>query len=238
MKKLVSKFALGFALFFAATVANAHNTYLQVRGSGKVNDKVEVQLFLAEYGKEAPEKGVKIDRLKAIKVYVIDATGSKTEIVMTQTETHWQGFFEAKTTGAYQVIGVNDQSEVRDMSKKHLGFGRSVLYLKATYTVKTTLGQEQVIHPLDLTAQKQNTSYMLTAFKDKIQQADLNITIINPEGWEQTIETNEIGQAAFTPNKKGLYLVNLEWIDNTKGNFKDKAYENTISKTVLSLIVE
>lgn len=89
-----------------------------------------------------------------------------------------------------------------------------------------------------LSAQKQNSTYLLTALKDKKQQGDLNTTIINPEGWVKTVETNEIGQASFTPNKKGLYLINLEWIDNTKGSFKDKAFDNTIHKTVLSLIVE
>ena len=66
----------------------------------------------------------------------------------------------------------------------------------------------------------------------------LTITVINPDGWVKTVETNEAGQAYFTPNKKGLYLVNLEWIDNTKGTFKDKAFDNIVNKTVLSLLVE
>ncbi|PKB15667.1 hypothetical protein [Flavobacterium sp. 5] len=237
MKNFTSKLLLGFILF-TTTITNAHNTYLQVKGSGKINDKVEIQIFKAEYGKEAPEKGTKIDNLKAIKIYLIDASGSKTEITMTQTETHWQGFFVPKTTGNYQIIGINDQNEVKDMSKKHLGLVRSILYLKTNYTVKTSKAIENTIFPLDITAQKQNTNYLLTAFKDKKQQANLAITVINPDGWVQTLESNEIGQANFTPNKKGLYLVNLEWIDNTKGNFKDKAFDNTINKTVLSLIIE
>jgi len=217
---------------------NAHNIWLEIKGSGKINDKVQVQLFFGEYATEAPEKGTKLDKLKDIKIFVIDALGSKTQITMTQTDTHWQGSFETKTVGTYQIIGVNDQGEVRDMSKKQLGFGRSILYLRATYTVKTPVAKETALQPLDLTAQKQNSSYMLTAFKDKKEQGDLNITIINPEGWVKTVETNEIGQASFTPNKKGLYLINLEWIDNTKGSFKDKVFDNTVNKTVLSLLVE
>jgi hypothetical protein len=124
------------------------------------------------------------------------------------------------------------------MSKKHLGFGRSILNLRGTYTVKSPIAKQYAIQPLDLTAEKQNASYMLTAFKDKKEQGNLNITIINPEGWTKTVETNEAGQVSFTPNKKGLYLINLEWIDNTKGTFKDKAYENTVNKTVLSLFVD
>lgn len=238
MKKILSKLAFGFVLLLVPMFGNAHNIWLETKGSGKVNEKVQVQLFFGEYGEEAPEKGAKLDWLKVIKIYLIDASGSKTEIAMTQTETHWQGSFEAKTAGTYQIIGVNDQGEVRDMSKKNLGFGRSVLYLKSTYTVKTPVAKESAIQPLDLTAQKQNTSYLLTAFKDKKEQGDLNITIINPDGWVKTVETNEIGQASFTPNKKGLYLINLEWIDNTKGSFKDKAFDNTVNKTVLSLIVQ
>ncbi|MES2574184.1 MAG: hypothetical protein V4572_04535 [Bacteroidota bacterium] len=238
MKKLVLKLTLGFIVLLTPITINAHNIWLEVKGSGKINDKVQVQLFFGEYAEEAPERGAKLDRLKDIKIFVIDATGSKTEIAMIQTDTNWQGTFETKTAGTYQIIGVNDQAEVRDMSKKNLGFGRSILYLKATYTVKTAIAKEYAIQPLDLTAQKQNTSYLLTAFKDKKQQGDLNITIINPDGWVKTVETNEIGQAAFTPNKKGLYLVNLEWIDNNKGSFKEKAYDNTVNKTVLSLVVE
>lgn len=238
MKKLLSKLALGATLLLIPMTVNAHNIWLEVKGSGKINDKVQVQLFFGEYGEGTPEKGAKLDRLKDIKIYVIDASGTKTAVEMTQTDTHWQGSFDAKTAGTYQIVGINDQGEVRDMSKKHLGFGRSILYLKSTYTVKTSEAKEYAVQPLDLTAQKQNDSYMLTAFKDKKEQGDLNITIINPEGWVKTVETNEIGQASFTPNKKGLYLINLEWIDNTKGNFKDKAFDNTVNKTVLSLRVE
>ncbi|REG98421.1 hypothetical protein [Flavobacterium aquicola] len=238
MKKLLSKLALGFVLLLAPMAVNAHNIWLEVKGSGKINDKVQVQLYFGEYGQEAPEKGAKLDRLKDIKIFLIDASGTKSEIAMAQTETHWQGSFDAKTAGTYQIIGINDQGEVRDMSKKHLGFARSISYLKAVYTVKTPEAKEYAVHPLDLTAQKQNDSYLLTAFKDKKQQGALNITIINPEGWVKTVETNEKGQAAFVPNKKGLYLINLEWIDNTKGSFKDKVFENTVNKSVLSLKVE
>ncbi|OXG01698.1 hypothetical protein BC749_1263 [Flavobacterium araucananum] len=199
MKKITSKLTLGVVLLLATTIANAHNTYLQIKGSGKINDKVEIQLLKAEYGKEAPEKGTKLDNLKAIKIFLIDASGSKTEIVMTQTETHWQGFFIPKTTGNYTVIGVNDQNEVRDMSKKCLGNGRSILYLKALYTIKSATNQTVTL-PLDLTAQKQNASYLLTAFKDKKQQNDLNLTVINPDGWS----VNAFKISKTTPKK--LYL--------------------------------
>ncbi len=205
MKKLVSKLTLGFILLSAPMTVNAHNIWLEVKGSGKINDKAQVQLYFGEYGEDTPEKGSKLDRLKDIKIYVIDALGSKTEVVMTQTETNWQGTFETKTAGTYQIIGINDQGEVRDMSKKHLGFGRSILNLRSCYTVKTPVAKDYAIQPLDLTAQKQNESYMLTAFKDKKEQCDLNITIINPEGWVKTVETNEAGQVYFTPNKTKLF---------------------------------
>ncbi|WP_281635934.1 hypothetical protein [Flavobacterium marginilacus] len=238
MKKLLSKIALGFVLLLVPMALNAHNIWLEVKGSGKINDKVQVQLYFGEYGQEAPEKGAKPDRLKDIKIFLIDASGTKSEITMTQTETHWQGSFDAKTIGTYQIIGINDQGEVRDMSKKHLGFARSISYLKAVYTVKTPETKEYAVHRLDLTVQKQNDTYLLTAFKDKKQQGNLNITIINPDGWVKTTETNEKGKASFVPNKKGLYLINLEWIDSTKGTFKDKAFDNTVNKTVLSLRVE
>ena len=87
-------------------------------------------------------------------------------------------------------------------------------------------------------AEKENGKITLSAFKDKQALAKTKLTIINPQTWEKTKFTNENGQTSFTPTGKGLYLVELEWIDTNPGTFKGKDYQTIRYKSEMTFVID
>jgi hypothetical protein len=91
---------------------------------------------------------------------------------------------------------------------------------------------------LDITAVRKGELVTITVVKDKLPFAKTNVTIINPQTWEKTKTTSEDGTTSFTLTGKGLYLLETEWIDTTKGNFKGKDYESIRYKSETTLMVD
>ena len=174
-----------------------------------------------------------------IKIAVLDASGKKTDIAMKQTDTHWEGTFTPQTEGVYQIIGLNETREVQDWTQHNLGITRPVQYLRTAYTVGNPPKQTPVPQQfLDVVASKLGNQVLLEVHKAQQPFSKIQLTVINPEGWEKTKITNEKGKAVFMPGGKGLYLVALEWIDKTPGKFKDKNYETIRYRCDMSIWVD
>ena len=235
---LFTVFIVGLVLSLP-TLTWAHGYWLEVKGSGKVGESAQIQLFYGEYSEHVREKGARLDKMSEIKISVIDAQGTKTEVEMQQTDTYWQGSFVPKIEGIYQVLGINETREVQDWTKHNLGITRPVQYLRTTYVVgnaaKTPLLPQNY---LDVTAQKLGNQILLEVYKDKQAFSKMQLKVINPDGWEKNRTTNDKGKVAFIPAGKGLYLVELEWMDKTPGTFKGKEYESVRHRCDMTLVVE
>jgi hypothetical protein len=98
---------------------------------------------------------------------------------------------------------------------------------------KTT--PSNVAHFLDVIATPQGEQIKLTAFKDKSPSAKTKLLITNPDGWEKVAYTNANGEAIFKPNRAGMYLVEMEYLDKTPGHFKGKDYKMIRNKYAVML---
>lgn len=216
----------------------AHGYWLETKGSGKVGEPVKVLLFFGEYGANLREKGTKLDKMADIKVALIDVVGNKTDIQMTQTDTHWEGTFTPKTAGNYQILGINDTREVQDWTKHKLGITRPVQFLRTNYVAgNIPNNQSKTYQFFDIVAELQKDVLKITIIKDKQPSEKTSVTIINPQTWEKTNLTNTDGTVTFPLAGKGLYLIEAEWIDTTKGNFKGKDYESIRYKSETTFVV-
>ncbi|MBD2699111.1 DUF4198 domain-containing protein [Spirosoma sp. BT702] len=224
-------------LFLAPCLAQAHGYWIELKGSGKVNEPVQVQLFFGEYSHGLREKGATLGKMSDISVFVRDADGNQTPVVMTQTDTHWQGEFTPKKDGYYQILGLNDKRDVQDWTKRGFGIVRPVQYLRADYVVGNT-ERSATAQVLDVVANPQENTVGLRVFKDKKAYANTSVRIVNPDGWERVCDTNEQGRASFVPNKKGLYVVELEWIDKTPGTFNNKPYDTIRHRCDVTFVVD
>lgn len=234
MKKLFELLAILLSPF----LVSAHGDWLEVKGSGKVGEPAKIQLVFGAYENQERIKGAKIAFLKDFTVYVLDAKGNKSTIEMTQTETCFEGTFTPSSEGLFQIIGVNEVREVVDWTVHGFDVLRPTEYLRTQYTVgeSTNTATEQGF--LDVIPIKIDEEIKLTAFKNKALNPKTKLIITNPEGWEKVKFTDAKGEAVFKPNMKGMYMVEMEYIDKTAGNFKGKDYKMVRNKFSLVVVVD
>ncbi|GAB3509633.1 DUF4198 domain-containing protein [Emticicia fontis] len=215
-----------FALLLTPFLSQAHGYWLEVKGSGKVGEPAKIQIFYGEYLNQGRMKGKSLDKMNEIKLFVIDEAGNRIDVPTVQTETHWEGTFTPKTEGNYQVMGINETREVQDWVKHNLGIVRPMQYLRTNYTVGKATAATKPNNYLDIIASESDNGINLNAFKNNAPADKVKLTVISPDGWEKVKVTSERGRASFTPNIKGVYLIEAEWIDKTPGTYKDKPYES------------
>ncbi|MFC0181259.1 protein of unknown function [Pseudarcicella hirudinis] len=219
-------------------ISMAHGYWLEVNSLAKAGQAVSIRLFYGEYAEQVRETGDRLNKMADIKVYVLDENGKKTEVLMKQTNTHWEGSFTPEKEGFYQVLGINDQREVQDWTKHNLGVIRPVQFLRANFTA----GKKATVtnHPqfLDVSLKKDQGKYILTALKDQKPALKAKLTIVSPSGWEKSKSTDEQGEIAFQTLEKGIYLIEFEWIDKTPGTFKNKNYESVRYQSNTTFVVE
>jgi hypothetical protein len=212
-------------LFGLPILSQAHGYWLEIQGNGKVDESAKIQIFYGEFENQRRETGKLLDKMSEIKIFVLETDGVRKQIVMTQTDTHWEGFFTPTKEGVYQIIGLNDTREVHDWKRHNLGIVRPIQHLRTTYLVGTNSNEQITENELDAIAKQSGDNIMVTAWKGQAVFPNAKFRVINPEGWIKEKITNENGKAQLKSNMKGLYLIELEYIDNTPGNFKGKDYE-------------
>jgi hypothetical protein len=234
MKKL--SFLAAFILLPILSIA--HGYWLEVQGSGKVNEPAKIQIFYGEFENQRRETGKLLDKMAEIKIFVLDEKGVKTEIVMNQTDTHWEGVFTPQSEGLVQIIGINDTREVQDFTKHNLGIVRPVQYLRTSYQVGKVETEQIAASLMDALVKQSGDNIMVATWKENQSYAKSKVKIINPEGWVKDKITNDNGKTQLKPNTKGLYLVELEYIDKTPGTFKGKDYQTVRYRCETTLIVQ
>lgn len=234
----MKKINLIIAIILLPMLSMAHGYWLEVVGSGKVNEAAKIQIFFGEFENQKRETGKLLDKMSEIKIYVLDAEGNKTEVTMTQTNTHWEGTFTPKNDGLFQIIGINNTREVQDFTKHNLGIVRPVQYIRTTYQVGEGAGEQSVANLMDVLVKQSGDNIMISTWKDNQAFSKIKVRIINPEGWAKEKITNENGKTQTKSNMKGLYLVELEYIDKTAGNFKGKDYQTVRYRCETTLKVQ
>ena len=233
----MKKISIFFAVFLLPLLSMAHGYWIEVKSNNKMGQSVQIQLFFGEFASQMTEKGKTLDKMDDIKVCVIDEKGNKTDVLMKQTETHWEGDFTPSSNGVYQVLGINDTRGVQDWKKHNLGITRPIQYIRTTFIVGDEKNVQSQFQPLDVVAQKNGEAYLLTAVKANIPFQKTKLSIINPEGWTNVKYTNQNGEASFKPNMKGIYMVELEWIDKTEGVYKEVKYESIRHKCNMTVAI-
>ena len=215
----------------------AHGYWLEVKGNGQVGQAVAVQLYFGEYENHLRERGKMLASMSDFKAYAIDPSGKRIEIPLRHTETCWDGSFTPSQPGTYQVLAVNDTRGVQDWTRHGLGVVRPVEYLRQHYVAGSPTAAAAQPLPLDVTAVWGKT-VQLTALKGGTPLAKTKLTVLNPEGWEKTVTTNEQGVATFLPAGKGMYLVELDDRGKEPGTFQGKEYQGVRTKFALTLLAD
>lgn len=226
-------------LLVCPLLTQAHGYWFELEQSenAAIGEPVQIHLYYGEYASQIREVGSRLDKMVDIKVTVISPDGEELEVNMTQTNTRWEGSYTPNSEGYYQVLGLNDTREVQDWHKHKLGITRPIQYLRTGFSVGENQSAADQLLYLDTFCKINANNVELYAMKDGKPMNKTKIRVVNPEGWLQDKFSNQIGFVSVVPNKKGLYLAEVEWIEEVPGTFKGKAYETIRHKCDMTFVI-
>lgn len=214
-----------FALSILSFQLSAHGYWIELEGNKKAGKQVSVKMYFGDYPVGERLSGKTLDKMKDINVYVITPDGEKQPIAMTQTNDCWQGSFTPATKGTYEVIGMNNEREVQDWTKHHLGITRPIQYLKVVYDAGKPSEKKSSLYIDAQTKKAGKNNFEITLLKEGKAMAGQKFVIAEFDKGDTELTTNDEGKATFKAAAAGLYILSVDWIDATPGSFKGKNYE-------------
>lgn len=234
MKNLIKKvIALSIVMCSTYTVM-AHSYWLEVKGSGKVNDTVTVSLFFGEFENKLKEnKSYFLKNMETFTVWNKDENGVKIDLKLQKDTNCFKAFFVPNSKGIYTVFFKEDSRAVQDWTKHGLGIIRPFENLKALYKVGKTKNNNLtsfIESKIDIMPYKSEYQLLLnnTPFANK------EISITTDKAVVFKIKTDNNGIFVL-PKAKGMLLIDVDYKDNQKGVFDGKEFESSRYKYALTL---
>ncbi|CCH57542.1 polyferredoxin-like protein (plasmid) [Fibrisoma limi BUZ 3] len=227
-----------FLLFPLLT--QAHSYWLELKSSGKVGEPLTVQCYFGELDNGLREKGSMLNGIKAFTASVLLPDGTTEPLRLTPAENCYQVQFTPKQAGTYQVLLVNDTRAVQDWTKHNLGIVRPREYLRAICQIGSGKLSAKPVHYLDVTPQNKpaigkSTTLMIT--KDGAAYANAPVKLTMPDGKQRKLTADANGLLTLTPNEAGQYVVDVDFMDKTPGQYQGQDYQAVRNKMALTLTV-
>ncbi|KIO78585.1 hypothetical protein TH53_02830 [Pedobacter lusitanus] len=216
------------ALLIVPVISQAHGYWFDIKGSGKVNQPVQIQICFGEideYGVRHRETGAELAQLGDFKITIIDELG-KSNMIQIQAKTDcWEGSFIPNKKGTYQILAINEKLPVVDRSKTGGKNVRPIDYLCAVYQAEHTGNVSKPVQFLDIVTSAREKFIVVKAFNNgKPVNKATKLRVFNPENWEKSLETDEHGEAVFMPTMKGLYIIRQDFTVPENGTYQGVPY--------------
>ncbi|MGY0035224.1 hypothetical protein [Pedobacter sp. NJ-S-72] len=150
-------------------ISLAHGYWFDIKGSGKVNQPVKIQICFGEideYSVRHRETGSDLSQLGEFKITVIDEKGKSTIVQIHPKADCWEGTFIPKEKGIYQILGINESLPVVDRSKTGGKNVRPIDYLCAAYRVEHTGYVSKPVQFLDIVTATREKLIVVKAFNN------------------------------------------------------------------------
>lgn len=217
----MKKSFLSIALFFLSFQIYAHALWIETNATGKKGQQQEVKIFYGEYAEFSPEK-IKdwYSDVKDFTLWLVAPDGQKTQLTTAAKEDYYTAAFTPDKDGVY-TLQVSH-------SAKDLG-GTTVYQFNTSAAVAVGKSEAADIkhntNPLkfQLKTGKVNESVNIQGFFNDAASDKLSVTVFSPKGWTKQIEGKD-GVAAFVPEWKGKYMIEVSRMDEGKGDHNGKEY--------------
>lgn len=217
-----------FILLLFPFICNASAYWMEVKGSGKIDQPVQIRIYygnIEESGKRKPQTGAELALTGEFRLFIVDHNGLRTSIPIFLKGDGWEGTYTPHQKGVYQILGINDTHPVVDRSKTG---GKNVLpvdYLCAAYQVESVETVSKPVQFLDILTVDKGEQVLVKAFNNGATAvAGTKIRVFNPDNWEKELSIGEHGEALFTPTMKGLYIIRQDWTVPESGIYKGVPY--------------
>lgn len=228
-------------LFLFPLLTQAHSYWLELKGSGKVGEPLIVQCYFGELENGLREKGPILNGIKAFTASVLLPDGTTEPLSLSAAENCYQAQFKPKQAGTYQVLLVNDTRAVQDWTKHNLGIVRPREYLRAICQVGGGRLSAKPAYYLDVTPQGQpavGKSLTLLITKDGAAYANAPLKLTTPDGKQTKVAADANGLLTLNPTGAGQYVVDVDFMDKTPGQYQGKDYQAIRNKMALTLTVQ
>lgn len=224
----IQKLYLLLLLIASPFVSHASGYWLDIKGSGKLNEPVQIQVcygVIDEFSIRHRETGSELTLAGEFKISIVDEKGNRKDVVIHSKADCWEGTFIPHEKGVYQILGINNTHPVVDRSKTG---GKNVLpidYLCTAYAVESKGAVSKPVQFLDIIALQKGKMVTLKVFNNGAPANNITkLRVFNPENWEKELLVDEHGKTFFMPTMKGLYVIRQDWVDPTPGSYKGTSY--------------
>lgn len=220
MKKYIGVITL---LLMGSVNVFAHAIFIDTEEIGEINKPHAVTVFYAE--PSSPKKELIKDwwsNTEDFSLWLIDPAGNKEKLAVEMKKDFFTTVFIPSHNGTYRLI-------IQQVAEDIAGGTQYEFNTSAIVTV----GKEHTANPLisGLTLFKNskettslNTSTSVLLQDDNQPLADTDITIFSSSGWEKTIKTDANGVAVFSPEWKGVYLIEAHKVEKVSDKEYKKKY--------------
>ncbi|QNF32229.1 hypothetical protein HUW51_05600 [Adhaeribacter swui] len=237
----LSKFIMLLSsLLLLETAAYAHALWIETTATGKAGQAHQVKVFYGEFELNNLEPIEKwYADVKTFKLWLTHPNGQQEQITVTPAQDHFTATFTPKTAGQYQLHVNHLTGEVA---------GTTVYEFNSSATV--AVGSEKVNKPV-ITASKTLTLQLpdtktpqvkkpltVNSFYPDGAAKELEITVMSPAGWQRKVNSGTQGQATFTPEWSGKYLLEAQHKENTTGERNGKPYQSIYKISTLQVVVK
>nr|WP_315031217.1 hypothetical protein [uncultured Chryseobacterium sp.] len=209
-------------------VMSASSYWMEIHGSGKINDPVKVQVFygfIDDLSQRNRTTGAEFKEIQNFRFFILNDKGEKTKIEIQPKGDYWEGVFTPTEEGTYRILGMNDTQPVLLRSKNPQENVRPIDFMCGAYQVGHYSENTSPAQLMDIILKEKSGIYTVFPYRHmKPVEKGSSIRIFNPENWEKNLTIDENHQAIFKPSMPGLYVIRQDWYDNTPGTFKGNAY--------------
>ncbi|MBE9463414.1 hypothetical protein ACFP1I_29045 [Dyadobacter subterraneus] len=231
-----------FLLLCLSITCEAHGYWFDIKGSGKINSAVRIQVCygeIDEFGVRHREKGAELPLSGDFKVFVMNGDGKRFNLKLKPRADCWETTFTPLEKGYYQILAINETLPVVDRSAIKGKNVRPVDFLCAGYNVESKVETAQSYQFLDIITSKKEKLVVVRAFKENVPvDSTTKLRVFNPENWEKSLSVNEKGEAVFMPTMKGLYIIRQDWTEPKSGTYKGVAYSGIRYRCNYCLLIE
>ena len=230
----------------------SHAVWMESSYKGVAGDEVIFNIYFGEYEKDLREEGDKINGMADFRAMYIHENNKPVSVTLIKTNNSYQGKFAAKEAGFYQILAINDEREVQDLTKHGLTILRPVEFQRSSFTAFSEKKTEKVdVHPYfffdiipDYTLNHKGEVCSIfekgkvvtgKVYLDKKPISEVEIKVYTPNKNILTLVADNTGGFSFKADKEGTYLITSTINNDKAGSFKGKDYKLTryhISTTV------
>ncbi|TXK51571.1 DUF4198 domain-containing protein [Pontibacter qinzhouensis] len=226
MKLLKCTFLL-CGLLLLHTTATAHALWIETAGAGKAGQPHQVKIFYGEFEHGTLETVSEwYADVRTFKLWLTDPDGKQQEVEVWAAENHFVASFTPASEGQYRLHVNHLTGEVAGTTVYE--FNSSALVMvgnKASVAPEPPIRKDLLLTLPAGQQPRRNKLVTLQVHNQEQAAKEVRVNVMAPAGWQKQIVTSSQGQATFTPEWSGNYLLEAQHKEEAEGEIGGKPYK-------------